>query len=107
MIDFGLWIGYLLAMAGAAGMLVFSIRNIIGNPKNAKYTLMGVGAIVVLFLLSWVVSSSELTPRMVNLQASESMSKMIGAGFIMLYLMGVITVAAIFYVEIKKLFSRK
>ena len=107
MIDIGLWIGYLLAIAGAAGMLVFSIRNIIGNPKNAKFTLIGVGAIIVLFLFSWIISSSDLTPRMINLQASESMSKMIGAGFIMLYLMGIITVGAIFYVEFKKIFSRK
>ena len=44
MIDIGLWIGYLLTIFGALAMLGFSIMNIIGNPKNAKFTVIGVGA---------------------------------------------------------------
>ena len=107
MIDFGLWIGYLLTIAGAVGMLVFSIMHIIKNPKNAKFTMIGVGAIIVLFLLSWIISSSDLTPKMMNLESTESSSKMIGAGFIMLYLMVIIGIIAIFYTETRSLFSKK
>ena len=107
MIDFGLWIGYILLLAGAGGMLVFSTRNMLRSPKNAKSTLMGVGGILVLFLLSWLISSSSMTPKMVTPETAESSSKMIGAGFIMLYIMGLVSLGAIFYTEIKKAFSKK
>ena len=107
MIDIGLWIGYLLAIFGALAMLVFSIMNIIRNPKNAKFTVIGVGTGIVLFLLSWLISSGDLTPKMISLNATESSSKLFGAGFIMLYLMVVISLVAIFYTETKNLFSKK
>jgi hypothetical protein len=42
MINFGLWIGYILVIAGAAAMLGFSFKNILGNPKKAKSTVFGV-----------------------------------------------------------------
>jgi hypothetical protein len=107
MIDVGLWIGYLLTIGGAMGMLGFSILNIVKNPKNAKLTVFGVGATVVLFLLSWLISSGNLSPKMMSLQTTEASSKLIGAGFILLYLMGIISLIAIFYTETKNLFSKK
>jgi len=106
MIDIGLWISYLLLIAAVIGMIVYSVINMLRDSKNAKYTLIAVGILAGLFLISFLFSGSEVLPRYEDFGITSSGSKLIGAGLIMMYMLGFFTVAIAVYTEIRKLFIR-
>lgn len=106
MIDLGLWISYILLFAAIAGMVVFSLVNMFSDVKKAKGTLLGLGVLIALFLISFLFSGNEVLPKYEQLGISANQSKMIGAGLIMLYILGIGTVVFAVYTEIRKIFIR-
>lgn len=106
MIDAGLWISYILFILAIAGMVVYSLINMLSDIRKAKGTLIGVGILLGLFLLSFLISGSEVLPKYEQLGISSSQSKMIGAGLIMLYVLGIGTIVIAVYAEVRKIFSR-
>ncbi|MBL7915423.1 MAG: hypothetical protein JNL49_10300 [Bacteroidia bacterium] len=106
MIDVGLWISYILFIGALAGMAVYSLINMLRDTKNAKGTLIGVGVLVGLFLVTFLLSSNELLPKYVDLGITPSQSKMIGAGLLMSYLVGFGTIAVAVYAEVRKIFMK-
>lgn len=106
MIDVGLWISYILFIGALAGMAVYSLINMLRDTKNAKGTLIGVGVLVGLFLITFLLSSNELLPKYVDLGISPTQSKMIGAGLLLAYIIGFGTVAIAVYSEVRKIFMK-
>lgn len=106
MIDAGLWISYILFIAAIAGMVVYSLVNMLRDVKKAKGTLIGVGILAGLFLISFLFSGGEVLPKYEQLGVDSGQSKMIGAGLILMYIMGVATVVIAVYSEIRKLFMK-
>lgn len=106
MIDVGLWISYILFIGAVAGMAVYSLINMLRDTKNAKGTLIGVGVLVGLFLLTFLLSSNELLPKYVDLGISPTQSKMIGAGLLLAYIIGFGTIAIAVYSEVRKIFMK-
>lgn len=106
MIDVGLWISYILFVGALAGMAVYSLINMLRDTKNAKGTLIGVGVLVGLFLLTFLLSSNELLPKYVDLGISPTQSKMIGAGLLLAYIIGFGTIAIAVYSEVRKIFMK-
>jgi hypothetical protein len=106
MIDAGLWISYILFIAAIAGMVVYSLVNMLRDTKKAKGTLIGVGVLVAIFLVTFIISGNEVLPKYEEFGIDASMSKMIGAGLLMSYLLGIGTVVIAVYVEVRKLFMR-
>ncbi|MBK6640880.1 MAG: hypothetical protein KBH11_08020 [Bacteroidia bacterium] len=106
MIDVGLWISYILFVGAVAGMAVYSLINMLRDTKNAKGTLIGVGVLVGLFLLTFLLSSNELLPKYVDLGISPTQSKMIGAGLLLAYIIGFGTIAIAVYSEVRKIFMK-
>lgn len=106
MIDVGLWISYILFVGAVAGMAVYSLVNMLRDTKNAKGTLIGVGVLVGLFLLTFLLSSNELLPKYVDLGISPTQSKMIGAGLLLAYIIGFGTIAIAVYSEVRKIFMK-
>lgn len=106
MIDVGLWISYILFIGALAGMAVYSLINMLRDTKNAKGTLIGVGVLVGLFLITFLLSSNELLPKYVDLGISPTQSKMIGAGLLLAYIIGFGTVAIAIYSEVRKIFMK-
>ncbi|MBK8414078.1 MAG: hypothetical protein IPL22_05935 [Bacteroidetes bacterium] len=106
MIDVGLWISYILFVGAVAGMAVYSLINMLRDTKKAKGTLIGVGVLVGLFLLTFLLSSNELLPKYVDLGISPTQSKMIGAGLLLAYIIGFGTIAIAVYSEVRKIFMK-
>ena len=106
MIDAGLWITYILFVVALAGMAVFSLINMLRDLKKAKGTLMGIGILVVLFIISYAISGSEVLPKYEQLGIDSGSSKMIGAWLILLYIVGVSTFALAVVSEFRKLFMK-
>ncbi len=106
MVDIGLWIGYLLFIGALIGMAIYSVVNVLRDTKKAKGSLMGVGILAGLFLITFLFSGNEVLPKYEAFGITASQSKMIGAGIMMIYLMGIGTVVLAVYVEIRKLFMK-
>jgi hypothetical protein len=106
MIDAGLWIAYIMFILALAGMAVFSLINMLSDIKKAKGTLVGIGILIVLFIVSYAISGSEVLPKYEQLGIDSGSSKMIGAWLILLYIVGVSTFALAIVSEFRKLFMK-
>jgi len=104
-IDIGLWLGYLLFIVAAGSAIVLPLLNAIKTPGTFVKSLYGVGALVGLFIISYLISGSDITQNQAALGVTEGSSKMIGAGLIMFYITLVVAILAIMYSEISKAFK--
>jgi hypothetical protein len=106
MIDVGLYVSYALFIGAIAGMLVYSVINMLRDVKKAKGALIGIGVLAALFLITFLISGNEVLPKYADFGINASQSKMIGAGITMVYLLGVGTIILAVYVEIRKLLMK-
>jgi hypothetical protein len=102
LINAGLWIFYILLFASIVTAVVFPLLHAIKTPGTFKKSLIGIGAIAVVFVISYALSGSGVTPKQMTMGVDESSSKLIGAGLIMFYLTLFGSVIGIIYSEISK-----
>lgn len=101
-IDIGLYISFILLAVATASAVLMPLLNAIKHPAGLVKSLIGVGGLVVLFIVAYSVSGSELSSKAVALGVDESGSKLIGAGLILFYLVFVISVIGVIYSEVNK-----
>ena len=97
MVDVGLFISYILigiCILTAVGM---PLVKAFGDPDSLKKMGMGVGALVVVFLIGYFTASGENSG-----DASETTAKMVGAGLTTFYVLAIAAIGGIIYSEIKK-----
>ncbi|MBT8195683.1 MAG: hypothetical protein HKO56_07070 [Bacteroidia bacterium] len=107
MIDLGLIIGYILFVLAVLGAVAFPILYMVKHPKEAKMTFMGVGAMLVIFILAYLVSGSEVTAKYDLLNVNGSESKLIGAGLITSYIVGFITIVLTVGSQVKSFIANR
>jgi hypothetical protein len=78
------------------------LLHAIKHPQGLLKSLVGVGGLVVLFVVAYSLSGSELSAKAVALGVDESGSKLIGAGLTLFYLVFVIALVGIVFSEISK-----
>lgn len=83
---------YLLFFIAIITALIFPLLFMIRNPKKAKNAAIGIGILAVIFFLSYAFSGDEIIPEYKNIITDPSSSKLIGAGLIMVYILGGISV---------------
>ena len=101
-VDAGLYAAYLffaIAIGSAIGMSFINTIKSPGEIKKAAYALTGM---VVLFIVSYALSSSDVSVVQAAKGLTESTSKLVGAGLIMFYLISVIAILGLVYSEINK-----
>lgn len=105
LLDIGLFLFYALLVVALVTVLVFPVVNAMKDPAAMKKTLIGVGVLVAVFVLSFLLAGSEVTLEHRALGISEGSSKLIGAGLTMMYLMFIITLVVWVYSEVSKAFK--
>jgi membrane associated rhomboid family serine protease len=103
---FIIWAYILLALA--IGLtLIFSLINMISNPKGAKKSLIGIlGAAAVLFLAYILADDTVLNlPHYTGSDNVPSTLKMVDTGLFTAYIFAGLAVVSIIYVEIAKAFK--
>ncbi len=84
----GLIATYVLSGIAIAGAIIFPIVYLIQHPKQLVRAAIGLGIVAVLYLVSWAISGNEITIAYEKVSfTSASMSKIIGGGLIMMYIM--------------------
>ena len=102
MLDAGLYLTYFLLFAAVGAAVILPVLSISQNPKSLLKSGMGVGGLVVLFIIAYALSGNEVTAKYVAGGVGEGGSKLIGAGLIVFYIIMLVAVAGMVYSEINK-----
>lgn len=102
LLDFGLYAGYIALFVAVAGAVALPLISAVKNPAGLLRSLIGVGVLVVIFVIAYAVSSSDLTTTAIANGISESGTKMIGAGLITFYLLLAASILGLVYSEVSK-----
>ncbi len=99
-ITWGLYFYYFLGGIALLVLIVLPLRNALQAPKEMLKSAIGIGVLLAAFVVAYVISSPEVTPKMVSLGTTDS--QLIGAGLILFYIALVASVIGLIYSEIKK-----
>jgi hypothetical protein len=105
MLDVGLYFTYALFVIAVAGAIVLPLMHALKSPGTFLKSLYGIIALVVIFIIAYAISSSAVKPSWGVLGISESVSKLIGAGLIVLYVTMLVAVIGLVFSEISKAFK--
>lgn len=105
LIDIGLIITYALLGVGFLALLFFSLKLTLSNIGKSKATLVGIAGFIVLFIISYALSSStDLSAGFLEKNmSSTSTSKLIGSGLILTYFMFIAVIGSTIYAAISKM----
>jgi len=104
-IDIGMYLAYVLFIVALGAAVVLPAINAVKSPAGLVKSLMGVGGLVLLFVIAYAISGSEVSTKAVAMGVDESGSKMIGAGLIVFYFVLVISLVGVVFSEINKVFK--
>jgi hypothetical protein len=105
LLDIGIYIGFGLFGFSILAMILMEAFNLVKDPKSLiKVGLILVG-VVVLFFISWSMSSNAVTAKYIASGVGEGSSQLIGAGLIMLYFFVFAALAGMIVSEIYKAFK--
>src|SRR5687767_1844682 len=105
MIDLGLYVFYVLLFIAVAAALFFPLFSAIRQPASLGKSAIGVGALVVLFVVAYAMSGSDVNIKAAAAGITGPVSKLIGAGLIMFYITLILAILALIYSEISKAFK--
>ncbi len=104
-VDVMLWISYIMIIVAAVAAVVMSFLKTTGDKSGLVKSGIMLGVILVLFIIGYVLSGSEVTAVYQNFGVTEGRSKFIGGMLITTYLMIAIAVVGFVYSRIKDLFN--
>ena len=101
--DILFYVTYALLGIGVLAAIVMPLISAFGQPKTLLKTGIGVGALLLLYIIAYAVAGSEVTPKYLDFGITEATSKLIGGALIMMYLIAGILVVSIVYTEVSRI----
>jgi len=106
-LDSALIITYVIFAIAVISALIFPIIRMVSSPKNAIKGLLGMVVIFVVCWVSYLLSSNEFTPQQLEkLQTTESASIWTGAGLILTYIVGSLSILSTIFLVIRGSISK-
>tara|TARA_B100000609_G_C17122156_1_gene385561 strand:- start:263 stop:601 length:339 start_codon:yes stop_codon:yes gene_type:complete len=108
LINAGLWLTYIMVVGGALVAILFPMMFLVKNPKKAKGALKGIGGLIAVVVISYIIASGEIMefPGSEKFGMTESSTKRVGMGLIAFYFLAVGAVVAVLYAELGKVFKK-
>ena len=107
MVETGIYLTYVLIGVCVVGILGFSVMNIAKNPGGAKSALVGIGALALIFIITYVSSDgTDAATVFAEEGITEATSKRVGMGLGTFYVLTAVAILSIVYVEVSRLFSK-
>lgn len=105
--NYGLPLSYILLAVAFLAAVVAPLITIMQDPKQLVKTAIALGAVVIVFFVAFSVSpADDVAPRLITkFNISEGLSKYIGAGLVVTYLLMVGSMLAIVFNEVSRLFK--
>jgi hypothetical protein len=105
LIDIVLYLGYFLVAVAVVAAIVLPLIKSFDNPKSLAAMGAGLLGLAVIFIIAYLLSDSTVLPSYAKFDITEQGSKLIGASLIMMYLLVGISIIAIAFNEISKIFK--
>jgi hypothetical protein len=90
-------ISYIAFFAGIAVTVFNAVSGLIKNPSSLKKSLMGVGFLAVIFLISFLISSGADFEQYQAFEVTEATSKWVSTGLNMFYITGVVAIVSVLW----------
>lgn len=97
MVDVGLFLSYILIGVCILTAVGMPLVKAFGDIQSLKKMGMGVGTLLVVFLVAFFTSGGEATG-----EVTETTVKLVGAGLTTFYILAIAAIGGIVYTEIKK-----
>lgn len=97
-VDIGLIAGYILVILCTLAAVVIPLVQAMGDLKSLTKSAVGVGVMLVVFLISYAFSGGEAQG-----EYSEGTAKLVGAGLVSMYIFLFLALGGIAYSEISKM----
>jgi hypothetical protein len=105
LISWGLYLSYAIFAVAVVSALGLALLNMIKNPSSLIKAGIGIGVLIVLLLVSYALSDSEVSTIAKGLGEGPNSVRWIGAGLIMFYLALFAAVIGLVYSEVSKAFK--
>lgn len=96
---------YILMALATASAVVFPIIAMTKDPKAAKSALIGVGALVVVFGISYALAGDEMTPKYAKFISTSEESKLVSTGLVAFYILAITAIVATISSAFMKIFK--
>lgn len=108
LINIGMFVVYALLILGILAAVGFSIYQFAGNFKQSRTSLYGIIGLIVIFVISYLISSgTDISPAVFEkVGGNYDSSKLIGAGMYMFYILFGITLITLIVTEIARPFKK-
>jgi hypothetical protein len=101
-VDAGLYVSYALLTVALLSAIILPLVNVLQSPGDLKKALFAIIGMVVLFVISYALAGSEVSADHAAKGVTANVSKLVGAGLIMFYLISAVAVLGLIYSEINK-----
>ena len=98
------WCYVLMALATASAV-IFPIIAMTKDAKAAKGALIGIGALVVVFGISYALAGDEMTPKYAKFISSPEESKLVSTGLVAFYILAIGAILATISSAFMKIFK--
>lgn len=98
-----LYLSYILVVVCVLAALILPLINALDNPRSLAKIGGGVLIMGVLFFIGYLMSGSEVTEVYAQFEVGPELSKFVGGLLSLSYILVVLSVVGIVYVEISKL----
>ncbi len=105
LINYALVFAYCLVGVAVICVIVLPLIKAVDDPKTLLGTAIGLGAILLIFGVSYAASSDEVLPRYITFGVGAGISKLVGGLLTTMYLLLGAAVVAIIYTEVTKAFK--
>ena len=106
LINIGILVTYVMIGIATLTTIVFGVKKMLSNTRNAKKTLYTILGLIVICVVSYLIASDEVLQSYEEYKINSTQSKNVGAGLIMFYILSVLAISAILYAELSKAFSK-
>ena len=106
MANYGILLTYILLAVAAIAAIAFPIMHLVANPKKAKQVGMGLGALLVVYILAYLLASDEVSEHYSKFNITDSQSKQVGTGLIVFYILAAGAVVSALYTEVGKMINK-
>jgi len=108
LVNIGIVLTYISIVGSVGLILFFAVKEVVKNFKEAKSNLIGLSALIIIFIIAYILASSADIPAEVFEKTGVNIdrSKIIGSGIIVLYLIILGIIGAIIYSQVSKFIKK-
>lgn len=99
-----MYLAYIVLGLAILITVLFTLKNILTNPKALKSTLIGLGAFAVLAIIAYILADGSLQSYY-PADVTEGTSKMISAGLNLFFILAIIAIGAMLVSGVKKMIN--